>query len=338
MTISGPFMKPARGKALVFVAVLIASSVVMVAQELRLQDAGSSSASLSASNLETAPLDPARRNALQEAIKTRDYARAETILAQEIEKNPKTPQLLTLLGSVFFLDGKYLNTAIAMNKAEAITPLDDPNRFTLALSYIILNHRDWARPELEKLARSDPKNALYPYWLGRIEYDAMQFTAAISHLQKTLELNPNFMKGYDNLALCYEAVGKYDEAIQTYKEAIRLNRQKPVLSPWPPLNLATLLVKIGRLEEAETFLQESLRYDPRFPKAHYQMGLLLEKQSKDNEAIRELNEAAALDPTYPEPHYVLGKIYRRTGDPVKAKAAWATFQKLKKEKKDERPH
>ncbi len=104
------------------------------------------------------------------------------------------------------------------------------------------------------------------------------------------------MKAYDNLGLSYEALGNMMKPIRSYQEAIRLNRQKSSNSPWPLLNLGTLLVKLGRLEEAESYLRESLQYDPKFPQAHYQMGLLLEKQNKDAEAIRELEQAAALKP------------------------------------------
>jgi len=320
--------------------IILLSFVVMPGsswrQELRLKDVPPTG--IDPNGFKTLPLDATQRANLEQAVKSRDYTRAENLLVQEIERQPKSPALLILLARIFFLDGKYLNCAIAIKKAEALAPLEDPNRFTLALAYIILNHRDWARPELEKLAHSDPRNPLYPYWLGRLDYDAMQFKAAVAKLQKALELDPNFMKGYDNLGLCYEALGQYDDAIRIYQQAIRLNSQQQLPSPWPPLNLATLLIKLGRLEEAETYLQESLRYDPRFPKAHYQMGLLLGKQKKDNEALRELSQAAALDPTYPEPHYLLGKIYQRMGDHLKAETAWATFQKLKKEKRDERPH
>lgn len=284
------------------------------------------------------PLEPQRRATLEQTIKARDYEGAQKLLVKEIEQKPNSPELLKFLGSIFFLDGKYLNTAIALKKAEALGPLDNPSRFTLALAYITLNHRDWARPELEKLAKSDPWNVLYPYWLGRIDYDAMQFTAAITNFQKALELDPAYMKTYDNLGLCYEAVGKYDDAVRTYQEAIRRNREKLPSSPWPPLNLGALLIKLGRLEEAETLLKESLRYDLRFPQAHYQLGLLLEKQKMDDEAVRELREAARLNPTYAEPHYVLGRIYRRRGDTKSAEAAWATFQRLKEENPKERPH
>jgi tetratricopeptide (TPR) repeat protein len=290
----------------------------------------------SPSSLLNLPLDPGRRSSLEQAIKNRKYENAETLLLQEIEQNPKSHQLLTVLGGIFFLDGKYLNTAIALKKAEVLSPLDDQNRFTLAMSYIIINHRDWARPELERLAQSNPRSALYPYWLGRLDYDDMQFAAALDKFKKALELDPSLMKIYDNLGLCYEALGKYDEAIQTYQKATRLNRLRRLNSAWPPLNFGTLLVKLGKLEQAEPYLRESLSYDPKFARAHYQLGILLEKQRKEGEAIQELNQAASLDPSYPEPHYALGRIYQRKGDIRNAETALNTFQKLKKEKRPER--
>ncbi len=310
--------------------------VRIAAQDLRLEDAPSTG--LGPNPFANLPLEPAQRVDLEKTVKARQYERAENLLVQAIEKNSKSASLLTALGGIFFLDGHYLQCAIAMKKAEALAPLDDRNRFTLALAYVILNHRDWARPELEKLAATDPQNPLYPYWLGRIYYDAMQFKAAVAHFTKVLKLNPQFMKGYDNLGLCYEALGQYDEAIRTYREAIRLNEEKQNPSPWPPLNLGTLLVKVGKFDEARAALKESLRYDPRFPRAHYQMGLLLDKEKKDQEAIEELNLAVKFDPTFPEPHYVLGRIFQRLGDKQKADAAWSTFQRLKKEKPEERPH
>jgi len=284
------------------------------------------------------PLDESERATLREAVKARDYARAELLLAGEIERNPKSQVLLTTVGGIFFLDGKYLNCAIAMKKADALAPLPDRDRFSLALSYIILNHRDSARPELEKLAKTDPRSPLYPYWLGRIDYDAMQFKDAEAHLQKALELDAKFMKAYDNLGLTYEALGEYDDAIRVYQQAILMNRSQPAPSPWPPLNLGALLVKLGKLAEAEVYLDESLKYEPRFPKAHYQMGLMLEKQKKDEQACKELLEAARNDPSYPEPHYLLGEIYTRKGDKPKADAEWQTFQKLRLNSPQDRRH
>src|SRR5262245_23640331 len=124
------------------------------------------------------PLDPARRLEFEKALRARDYKRAETILVEEAERDPKSlraAKLLTIAGGIFFLDGQFLNSAIAFKKADTIAPLDEQNRFTMAMSYIKLNRRDWAKPELEKLSSLDAKNALYQYWLARLDYDAKQY-------------------------------------------------------------------------------------------------------------------------------------------------------------------
>jgi len=278
-------------------------------------------------------LDPARRTALEEALKSRNYTGAEKILVEEIERNPKSPQLLALLGNIFFLDRKYLNSASAFLKAQALSPLDERSRFTLAMAYVVMNRPDWARPVLEKLVETNPKNVIYPYWLARLDYSAQQFSTAISKLEKVLELDPEFVRARDNLGLCYEALGRYEEAITSYQEAVRLNRQKPQNSPWPPLNLGTLLLKLGKIEEAEIYFRESLCYDSRLPQTHYQLGLFLEKQERNAEALRELKQASAYDPSYAEPQYALARIYRRIGDNMNAEVALNTFQKLKKAKR-----
>lgn len=95
-------------------------------------------------------LDLASRAKIKEAIRKRDYTRAEELLVDAIRTRPQSPELLTFLGGVFFLDGKYLNSAVAMKKAEALKDLDDGSRFTLAMAYVKLDHRDWARPESSK--------------------------------------------------------------------------------------------------------------------------------------------------------------------------------------------
>jgi len=283
------------------------------------------------------PISEESRTTLREAVQSRDYARAEALLAGELARQPGSQALLTTAAAVFFLDGKYLNCAVTLKKAEVIAPLTSRDRFTLALSYIILNHGDWARPELEKLADADPHNPSYPYWLGRIDYDAMQYKAAKAHLQAALKLDPRFMKAYDNLGLTFEALGQYDDAIRVYQQAILMNRSAPAPSPWPPLNLGTLLVKLGNLNDAEVYLGESLKYAPRFSRAHYQMGVLQEKQKQDDAALLELAEAARDDPTYPEPHYLLARIYARNGQKARAEAEQQAFAKLKQESPQGRP-
>ena len=100
------------------------------------------------------PLDATARITFETAMRTRDYKQAETILVNEINKNPNSPdaaKLLVQAAGIFFLDNDFMNAAIAYKKAEKIAPLGERNRFTLAMAYLKLKKPDWAGPELAKL-------------------------------------------------------------------------------------------------------------------------------------------------------------------------------------------
>jgi tetratricopeptide (TPR) repeat protein len=320
-----------RGRAIIFSALLTGwLSLPLLAQQgpgpeaLPVPGAPGSLAGLQ--------LEPSRSAEVESALNGHDYKRAETILIEETQRDPKSARaakLYTLIGHIFFLDGQYLNSAIAWKKAEAIAPLDDQTRFSLAMAYLQLNRRDWGRDELQKLSRSDPQNPLYLYWLAKLDYDARAYTPAISKLRRVIELDPSMMRAYNNLGLCFDALGQFDEAIQSFSRAIELNRRQEQPSPWPPLNLAVSLISRNRFDEAVARLNEALTYNPKFPQAHYQLGLVLEKEGKLKEAIASLQQAIELDPLYPEPHYTLGRIYQRQGKREEAQEQIEKFKKLK---------
>ena len=136
-------------------------------------------------------LQAERRTRIAEALRTPDYERAEGLLLEAVEQEPRSPELLRLLGGVLFVRGRHLSAAVAFKKAEAIEPLDERSRFTLVMAYVVLGHRDWARPELAKLRASAPRSALYVYWTGRLDYDDGQYQAAIRGFEGALELDPS---------------------------------------------------------------------------------------------------------------------------------------------------
>jgi tetratricopeptide (TPR) repeat protein len=276
-------------------------------------------------------LDAERGRAVSAALRGRDYQEAERLLVEAAQQPGATAEVLRLLGSVSFLSGAYLNAAIALKKAEVLAPLDEKSRFTLAMSYVVLGHRDWARPELEKLAAAAPANALYPYWTARLDYDTGRYAEAAAGFQRALSVDARFVKAHDNLGLCYDALGRDADAETSFAQAVRLNREAPAPSPWPPHNLALLLTRVGRAAEAEPLFREALRNEPGFAPAHYQLGVALEKNGRPGEAVAALQEAARLDPRYPEPHYALARILRRQGRTAEADRALHAFRKLKKE-------
>ena len=270
---------------------------------------------------------------LENALKTKDYKKAETILVEEAERDPtsfRSAKLLEFAGGIFFVDGQYLNSAIAWKKAEAIAPLDERSRFTLAMAYIKLDRQQWAQPELEKLAAAQPRNPLYLYWLSRLDYDGQKYTEAVGRLQKVVELDPKMVRAYDLLGLCYDYLGRLDEAIKNFNRAVELNRWQATPSAWPHLDMAISQIELNQLADAEKNLREAISYDSHLPPAQFQLGRVLEKQGRNQEAIQALNQAATLDPAYPEPHYLLGRIYQRLGQGQLAKTEIERFQQLNK--------
>lgn len=268
------------------------------------------------------------RTALDRALAARDYERAERLLADAIAQQPASRPLLTQIASVFMLDRKPLNAAIALKKAEALGALDNRERLQLALAYIAMKRDDWARPELERLVRAEPANVIHSYWLARLDYNAGQYASAILRLQDIVTRAPTFARAHDNLGLCYEALNQPGEAIPHYREAVRLNRLGDQPSAWPALNFGILLRSRGELADAEILVREALRYDPDLAPGHYQLGVLLEHAGRIDEATHALRRAISADATYPEPYYALSRICRRQGRTTEADEALTTFQRL----------
>ncbi len=265
---------------------------------------------------------------ISQAITNHEYTTAEKLLIDSYHAHPRSPDILPLLGAVFFLDGKYLNCASALEKANAAGLLDERSRFTLAMAYINLNRFDLARPELQNLVTAAPRQSLYPYWLGRLDFVDQKFQSGIAHLNQAIALDGHFSRAYEFRGLCYVALAQPEKALNELNRAVELNRTVPHPSQWPPFDLGEELSKLGRIEQAQRFFRESLSYDPGFAKAHFQMGLAEEKLGHDDAAIRELKSAITLDNRSPAFYYALARILRKTGNINAAHQATVQFESL----------
>lgn len=278
-------------------------------------------------------LDPAATARLQHDLQVHGLKHAEQLLIQEADKDPGSlhaRNVLIFAGHIFFLDGSYLNAAIAWSKADAIAPLDDSSRFTLAMADVRLHHPDWARAQLARLALRNPKVALYQYWLGRLDYDGQQYARAVARLQRAIQLDTQMTRAYDTLGLCYDYLGDTEHAIATFQQAVAFNRKELHPSAWPNLDFAVALMKANQPVKAEAQLREALIYDATLPQANYRLGLVLGEQGHKQKAIAALQRAAALDPDYPEPHYALARLYSRLGRRDLATKEAKIFQFLRK--------
>jgi tetratricopeptide (TPR) repeat protein len=322
-------MRRANGKMLCMPTLALAALVVL-AWPLQAQSAGDEPAP-QASLIGSLQLAPEAASQLQRAIDAHDYIAAEKLLLAEIDRDPhsaRAARLLAYAGTVYFLNQDFMNAAVAWKKSEAIAPLDPKLRFSLATAYIRMGHPDWARTVLESLAAQNEKEALYPYWLGRLDYDGHEYNRAIRNFQHAIALDPRMARAYDNLGLCYYYQNQNDLAVENYEKAIELDRGSAHPSPWPYLNLAIAQQFLNQLQDAEKNLREAIRLDPGFAKPHFQLGTVLEDLQRPEAARDELKEAARLDPAYPEPHMALARIYHKLGQEGAAREEVQAYLRL----------
>jgi tetratricopeptide (TPR) repeat protein len=281
-------------------------------------------------------LDPAVARDIQSDLARKDFRSVEAKLIAQIDKTSNPHHLLEFLGGVFFLDSNYLESAIAYKKAENYGVLSDNSRFTLTMSYVELKRSTWARDELLRLIRANPRQALYRYWLGRIDYDDQKFADAVASFERAIEIDDRFVRAYDGRGLAEEAAGNLNSAEQSYRRANILNREQRSRYAFPPLDYGALLLKLGRYSQAASLLNEALTINPSLAKAHYERGRLEEQTSHPDRAIQDFTEAAKLDPKDPSPVYALYRLYAKLGNKELAATMIARFRELEAQSRNTR--
>lgn len=125
-------------------------------------------------------------------------------------------------------------------------------------------------------------------WVSIWEYG--NDTRAIQNLNRALELNPNSVNALHYLALLYMIQGEFDSALVEMRKAQQVDQFSLVIN----VNIATILLRQKRYQEAEAQCIKNLELDPNFPRVHWVYGLVLEQMGKYNEAISAFQKAAEL--------------------------------------------
>ena len=272
----------------------------------------------------------AENDRVQAAFMVHDYARVQQILAAVPANEATRPEILAVEGALAFVDGDMHAAARYFTSANDLKPLGAADSFTWAMALVKLGDDAGSRRVLSRLHTADPGNALYIYWLGKIDYGERRYADAIAKLQQALQLDANSARTWDSLGLAYDMQGEMDHAREAFEKAVTLNRASQHPSPWPPHNLGYLLLRAGRPLEAEANLRESLKYDPTFVDAHYHLGRTLEKLQRYDDAVEQYKLAVEGDPAATDACYSLAMLYRKLNRDQDSAAMFAEYKRRNK--------
>jgi Flp pilus assembly protein TadD len=198
----------------------------------------------------------------------------------------------------------------------------DPNAAdltTVALDYVLLGDYVDADKWLTKMLQWTPNDADGWYLLGRTKYNENRFAEAVSAFQQSLKLDPQNVKTEDNLGLSYAGLGRNDEAIAAYQQAMAWQAKAALRNPGPYINLASLLIDQNRFGEAVSHLLQAVEIAPRESRAHELLGKAYTRLEQFPKAQTELEKAIELSPQKANLHCMIAPVYRKQGLAEKAK-------------------
>ncbi|VVB86413.1 Photosystem I assembly protein Ycf3 [uncultured archaeon] len=150
-----------------------------------------------------------------------------------------------------------------------------------------------------------------------LAYDRIgRYEEALEELREALRLNPGYIEVHNNLAVTLDKMGKHDEAFGEIQEVLSLNPGYVEAHS----NLGNMYAGSGRYEEAIGELCEALRLNPGYAVAHNNLGYVYAVQKRYPEAIGEFQEALRLDADYAQARNNLGNTYsdsKRYEDAIK---------------------
>jgi len=128
---------------------------------------------------------------------------------------------------------------------------------------------------------------------------------AMAQYEQALRIKPDYATAHNNLGVVLRQTGHIQQAIHHYEEALRINPDMADAHN----NLGFVLARLGRLNEAIEQYRQALRIEPAQAEVHHNLGLALSQVGKIDEAIGQYQQALELKPDYPEARFNLGLAF-----------------------------
>jgi len=135
----------------------------------------------------------------------------------------------------------------------------------LIKAQLLSGERLQAETLLQKAARLAPDDAEVWSLLGRLYQESSRFNEAAPQLERAVELNPADVSAWTSLAFTRFGLGDFQKAVGAFDRAVAENEQRPKPLAAPHASFATVLLRLGRVSEAETQIRKAAALDPREP-------------------------------------------------------------------------
>ncbi|MBK8063866.1 MAG: tetratricopeptide repeat protein [Betaproteobacteria bacterium] len=155
------------------------------------------------------------------------------------------------------------------------------------------------------------------FWFGQLLAYMRRSDRALALFREVAAQNPSHQQAWSSIGFLLAEKGELEPALQAFEKALALDPGDA-----PARNIAFVLQRLGRHEDAIEGFKRTLEADDKVDRAWYGIGLSLCSLGRYEEAIERFTEAARLQPMNPYAGYQLAGTWHKLGQHDKVRAEY----------------
>ena len=225
----------------------------------------------------------------EDAFHRGDDDQGEALLRQVQERDPKIYVIPFLLGESALRHQNWQSAVEQFQRCLDLNPSFDNAMTGLAYSLAKLGQADGAKTWLDKAIQNNPRNYRAWYQVGLLQATTDPSLAQAAY-EKAVGIQPNFPPGQREFGVSLMQQKNYSAAIPHLRKAIDLGLDDPHLQNF----LGICYSRTNRLDEAVKSYRAALKADPNLAEAHLNLAFALLRLHR-NGAAEEYKTACDLD-------------------------------------------
>ncbi len=271
-------------------------------------------------------------------LETGKPAEARRLVRQMLSAK-EAAELHNLLGDIEERAGDFVAASKEYQQAARMEPTE---KHVFDWGNQLLRHRtyDTALDIFRRGVGMHPKSARMRVGLAIAEYSRGEYDRAVASLCEAIDLDPADPRAIAFLGQMHDVSPAM--AVQVTERLGNFARRYPKNAS-ANYYYALSLWKRAENERSEPdtkgiemHLRAALAADPALADAHFQLGVLYERQKKEEAAARAFEQAVRVKPELEAAHYRLGLAYRRAGREADAQQELEAYRRLHEEKQQRR--
>src|SRR6266403_162904 len=216
---------------------------------------------------------------------------------EALEIKPDVAEVQSNLGNALLREGNVDEAIVHLQKALQIDPAYAEAYNHMGSALMKKGQAGEAIAHYQKAVQLNTSYADAYNNLGVAFLRSGQVDQAIADYKKAVAINPESAEMQYNLGNALAHQGNWADAIACYQAAVSTERDS-VKAAKIRNNLAAALEKLGKSDEALEQFRQAVQINGNYPEAHCNLGRMLAQRGRRDEAVAHLREALRIKPGY----------------------------------------